>query len=93
MEKQLTFTATYTSYDSLDEVPEVYKALITEKIKLRKNLRRIQQGMNEQVEQLGRNIKLLNIFLIPIILLIIAFVVFIRRRMPRNYSRVRRDTI
>ena len=70
-----------------------YKALITEKIKLRKNLRRIQQGMNEQVEQLGRNIKLLNIFLIPIILLIIAFVVFIRRRMPRNYSRVRRDTI
>ena len=70
-----------------------YKALITEKIKLRKNLRRIQQGMNEQVEQLGRNIKLLNIFLIPIILLIIAFVVFIRRRMPQNYSRVRRDTI
>jgi cytidine deaminase len=30
MEKQLTFTATYTSYDSLNEVPEVYKALITE---------------------------------------------------------------
>lgn len=70
-----------------------YKALVTEKIKLRQNLRRIQQGMNEQVEQLGRNIKLLNIFLMPMILLIIALVVFIRRRMPRNYSRVRRDTL
>ena len=70
-----------------------YKALITEKIKLRQNLRRIQQGMNEQVEQLGRNIKLLNIFLMPMILLIIALVVFIRRRLPRNYSRVRRDTL
>lgn len=70
-----------------------YKTLINEKIKLRQNLRRIQQGMNEQVEQLGRNIKLLNIFLMPIILLIIALVVFIRRRLPRNYSMVRRDTL
>lgn len=70
-----------------------YNALIAEKIKLRQNLRRIQQGMNEDVDQLGRNIKLLNIFFMPLVLLIISLVVYLRRRLNHNYSRVRRATV
>lgn len=70
-----------------------YKSLITEKIKLRQNLRRIQQGMNEQVDQLGRVIKLINIFLMPIVLLIVALIVYIRRKFRHDFSRVRRATV
>jgi ABC-type uncharacterized transport system involved in gliding motility auxiliary subunit len=69
-----------------------YTALITEKIKLRQDLRRIQQGLNQEVDRLGRNIKFLNIFLMPVILLTISLLVYWRRRLPRDYSKARRGT-
>jgi ABC-type uncharacterized transport system involved in gliding motility auxiliary subunit len=70
-----------------------YKKLLEDKVTLRQNLRRIQQSLNEDVDRLGRNIKLLNIFLMPIILLFFALSVFIRRRLPRDYSRIRRAAV
>ena len=70
-----------------------YKLLLKEKVALRQNLRGIQQSLNEDVDRLGRNIKLLNIFVMPIILLLLALFVYIRRRLPRDYSRVRRGAL
>lgn len=70
-----------------------YTALITEKIKLRQELRRIQQGLNQEVDRLGRNIKFLNIFLMPVTLLLISLIVYWRRRLPRDYSKARRGTL
>ena len=70
-----------------------YKLLLKEKVVLRQKLRHIQQSLNEDVDRLGRNIKFLNIFVMPIILLLVALFIFIRRRLPRDYSRVRRGTL
>lgn len=64
------------------------KKLGAEKIKLRKQLRRIQRELNEDVETLGQRIKLLNIFGLPLLLLLIAAIVAIRRRMFKDYARV-----
>ena len=69
-----------------------YNTLLREKVALRQNLRRVQQSLNVEVDRLGRNIKLINIFLIPLFLLFISTIIFIRRRLPRDYSRVRRGT-
>lgn len=70
-----------------------YNSLLRDKVILRQNLRRVQQNLNEEVDRLGRNIKLLNIFLIPIILLLFSTFIFIRRRLPRDYSRVLRGAL
>lgn len=63
-------------------------ALDARKISLRKQLRRIQRELNEDVEHLGQRIKLLNIFGLPVLLLIIAGIIAIRRRMFKDYARV-----
>ncbi len=63
-------------------------ALDAKKINLRKQLRRIQRELNEDVENLGQRIKLLNIFGLPLMLLLIAGIIGIRRRMFKDYARV-----
>ena len=63
-------------------------ALDARKIELRKQLRRIQRELNEDVETLGQRIKLLNIFGLPLILLLIAGIIAVRRRMFKDYARV-----
>ena len=63
-------------------------ALAARKITLRKQLRRIQRELNEDVESLGQRIKLLNIFALPFLLLIVAGVIAVRRRMFKDYARV-----
>ncbi|MFZ9363349.1 MAG: Gldg family protein [Arenimonas sp.] len=63
-------------------------ALDAKKIGLRKQLRRIQRELNEDVETLGQRIKLLNIFGLPLILLLIAGIIAVRRRMFKDYARV-----
>jgi ABC-type uncharacterized transport system involved in gliding motility auxiliary subunit len=62
--------------------------LDAKKINLRKQLRRIQRDLNEDVENLGQRIKLLNIFGLPVLLLLIAGIIAIRRRMFKDYARV-----
>lgn len=63
-------------------------ALAQRKITLRKQLRRIQRELNEDVESLGQRIKLLNIFALPLMLLILAGIIAFRRRMFKDYARV-----
>ncbi|MEY3516011.1 MAG: hypothetical protein RIS67_228, partial [Pseudomonadota bacterium] len=72
---------------SLTENPR-RAGLDAKKINLRKQLRRIQRELNEDVENLGQRIKLLNIFGLPVLLLLIAGIIAIRRRMFKDYARV-----
>jgi ABC-type uncharacterized transport system involved in gliding motility auxiliary subunit len=64
--------------------------LLAEKIKLRQQLRRIQGELNDDVDRLGQTIKLINIFTVPVLLLLLAWFVRIRRRMHKDFARVGR---
>ena len=65
-----------------------YKAAIAKKVKLRQQLRHIQHELNNDVDRLGQIIKIINIFSVPIILLLISWGVYLRRRMQTNYARL-----
>lgn len=66
--------------------------LLAEKIRLRQQLRRIQGELNDDVDRLGQAIKLINIFTVPVFLLLLAWFVHIRRRMHKDFSRVGRGS-
>lgn len=66
-----------------------YKALVDRKIALRRDLRRIQRKLNEDVENLGRTVKLINIFGIPSLLVVLGVFLAIRRRYFTDHGRVR----
>jgi len=68
-------------------------ALLAEKIKLRQQLRRIQGELNDDVDRLGQTVKLINIFTVPVLLLLLAWFVRIRRRMHQDFSRVGHGTL
>ncbi len=63
-------------------------ALTAEKIGLRKALRRIQHDLNRDVERLGHWLKAINIIGMPLLLLIAAGFLTLRRRQRRDFSRV-----
>lgn len=48
---------------------------------IRKSLRDLQLQLNNEIASLGRTIKLINIFTIPLLLLLIA--IYVKRRHPR----------
>lgn len=66
-----------------------YKALLDRKVALRRDLRRIQQKLNEDVENLGRTVKLLNIFGIPALLVVLGMFLAVRRRYFTEHGRIR----
>jgi ABC-type uncharacterized transport system involved in gliding motility auxiliary subunit len=68
-------------------------ALLAEKIKLRQQLRRIQGELNDDVDRLGQTVKLINIFTVPVLLLLLAWFVRFRRRMHQDFSRVGHGTL
>ena len=68
-------------------------ALLTEKIKLRQQLRRIQGELNDDVDRLGQTVKLINIFTVPVLLLLLAWFVYFRRRMHKDFSRIGHGSI
>jgi ABC-type uncharacterized transport system involved in gliding motility auxiliary subunit len=72
---------------NLIQSPE-YKTAIAKKVKLRQQLRSIQSELNNDVDRLGQIVKSVNIFSVPIILLLIAWAVYLRRRMQTNYARM-----
>ncbi len=74
------------------ENPE-YKAATEKKVKLRQQLRRIQSELNNDVDKLGQIIKIINIFSVPMLLLLIAWGVYLRRRMQTNFSRIENGPI
>jgi len=65
-----------------------YKAAIAKKVKLRQQLRGIQSELNDDVDRLGQIVKIINIFSVPILLLLIAWGVYLRRRMQTNFARI-----
>lgn len=64
--------------------------LLAEKIRLRQQLRRIQGELNDDVDRLGQTIKLINIFTIPVLLLLLGWIVHFRRRTQTDFARVGR---
>ena len=68
-------------------------ALLADKIKLRQQLRRIQGELNDDVDRLGQTVKLINIFTVPVLLLLLAWFVHFRRRMHKDFSRVGHGTL
>ena len=63
-----------------DEQVQELKKFKQEKLKIRKQLRDVQHQLNRDIEQLGSTLKLVNIFLVPVILTIIALFWRMRRR-------------
>ena len=53
----------------------------TEKLKIRKQLRDVQHQLDQDIESLGTQLKLINIFLIPLIICVLVFLVATRRRL------------
>lgn len=51
-----------------------------EKLKIRKQLRDVQHQLDQDIEMLGTNLKLLNIFLIPALICILLLIATMRRR-------------
>jgi ABC-type uncharacterized transport system involved in gliding motility auxiliary subunit len=70
-----------------------YEILVAQKISLRQQLRKIQSELNNDVDRLGQRIKWVNIFTVPVLLLLFAWIVYMRRRMQRNFSRVHDDAL
>lgn len=52
-----------------------------EKLKIRKQLRDVQHQLDQDIESLGANLKMLNIFLVPVLVCCFALLVAMRRRM------------
>ena len=53
----------------------------TEKLKIRKQLRDVQHQLDRDIENLGTQLKLINIFLIPLIICVLVLLVAMRRRL------------
>lgn len=63
-------------------------ALTREKIQLRKALRLIQHDLNRDVERLGQWVKSINIIGVPLLLLLAAWLIALRRRLRNDFSRI-----
>ncbi|OZG72530.1 ABC transporter [Hahella sp. CCB-MM4] len=66
--------------------PEQEQALLSfqeEKLKIRKALRDVQHSLDQNIEDLGRQLKLINIVLVPLALTVIALLVALWRRSKR----------
>lgn len=54
-----------------------------ERLRVRKELRQVQRGLDQDIEDLGTRLKVINIGLIPMLIVIGSFLSFlIRRRKP-----------
>ena len=56
----------------------------TEKVRIRKELRAVRAGLNENIERLGTTLKILNIVVVPLVFAVIALLVWLWRRQRRH---------
>ncbi|MFC3150501.1 GldG family protein [Litoribrevibacter euphylliae] len=56
---------------------------IQEKLDIRKRLREVRLNLDQDIEQLGTQLKLINILLVPVLLTVVAFFVALARRKSR----------
>ncbi|HYX75442.1 MAG TPA: Gldg family protein [Steroidobacteraceae bacterium] len=55
----------------------------TEKLRIRKELRAVRAGLNEDIERLGTTLKIINIVLVPLLFAVVALGVWLWRRRRR----------
>jgi len=55
----------------------------TEKLRIRKELRAVRAGLNEDIERLGTTLKLINIVMVPLTFAVVALFVWLWRRRRR----------
>ena len=53
-------------------------------MRIRKELRQVQHGLDQDIQHLGTVLKVLNIALVPILILVAALVFFLWRRRRRT---------
>jgi ABC-type uncharacterized transport system involved in gliding motility auxiliary subunit len=61
----------------------------TEKLRIRKELRAVRAGLNENIERLGTTLKIINIVLVPLLFAVLALAVWLwrrRRRAPPTHA-------
>jgi gliding motility-associatede transport system auxiliary component len=62
----------------------------TEKVRIRKELRAVRAGLNENIERLGTTLKIINIVVVPLLFAAVALLVWLwrrqRRRMPPAHA-------
>jgi ABC-type uncharacterized transport system involved in gliding motility auxiliary subunit len=56
----------------------------TEKLRIRKELRAVRAGLNEDIERLGTTLKILNIVVVPLAFAAVALLVWLMRRQRRR---------
>jgi ABC-type uncharacterized transport system involved in gliding motility auxiliary subunit len=56
----------------------------TEKVRIRKELRAVRAGLNENIERLGTTLKILNIVVVPLAFAVVALLVWLWRRQRRR---------
>ena len=57
-----------------------------EKLRIRKELRAVRAGLDQDIKSLGTEIKVLNILVLPILFALVALSVFLVRRQKRNVA-------
>jgi gliding motility-associatede transport system auxiliary component len=56
----------------------------TEKLRIRKELRAVRAGLNEDIERLGTILKIINIVVVPLVFAVLALLVWLWRRQRRR---------
>src|SRR5215469_687884 len=56
----------------------------SEKLRIRKELRAVRAGLNENIERLGTTLKIVNIVLVPLVFAVVALLVWLWRRQRRR---------
>jgi len=56
----------------------------TEKLRIRKELRAVRAGLNEDIERLGTTLKIINIVVVPLVFAVVALLVWLWRRRRRS---------
>jgi len=56
----------------------------TEKLRIRKELRAVRAGLNENIERLGTTLKIINIVVVPLTFALVALAVWLMRRQRRR---------
>jgi ABC-type uncharacterized transport system involved in gliding motility auxiliary subunit len=56
----------------------------SEKLRIRKELRAVRAGLNENIERLGTTLKIINIVVVPLVFAVIALLVWLWRRQRRH---------
>jgi ABC-type uncharacterized transport system involved in gliding motility auxiliary subunit len=55
-----------------------------QRLQIRKELRQVQRGLDQKIEDLGTRLKIINIGLVPLLISVLSLVLLILRRQPRN---------